>query len=560
MVLVGGDDLPEGPSVVILDDDHGRKKWTVSIPAHHEFPLLPSQYHEICQQVEQVGELINPSKKKAKRHAGYYDEDYYFVDVANAQTQGILPDLNRAGEISHESVPDDPIVGRRPCSKTLTYLMETSDSGMGTSLMGLWLAYGLAKKEGRSFFVDDSRWPYGSYNEYFTPPPHPGCMPPPTDQRLPCPHSARHLVVSAATFPFTFGASFKAHFLDHKKPSETSQRKPVFDMIRAGYEDLFHLADGGDAAYVEERTGKMFPEVREKGGSNVGLHIRRGDVHPWEYQYEKDYLPITRYMDDVRQILIDKYEHEHDEQEDEELELPEDGKIHINGGEALTNGSPASENTKARKSKKKRSKLNGTGLLPRHGAPGIVASQLYLASDDPDVYTAPEVSRALRAQDRIVLASKSTLEAASGGHGKNPWVDEIHGWEGGFYRDQFFGLGRADEDRSKYLGKWKASPGTSMPDPNNVDYNRAGGVMLEDENPDMVDTPSEGAMATRALVGRAYLLDLAVLSQSDAVVCAVSATGCRLLAVMMGWEKAFTEKMWVNVDGGFAWNGLLVSD
>jgi len=36
--------------------------------------------------------------------------------------------------------------------------METSDAGSENSLMGLWMSYGLAQKEDRAFFVDDTRW------------------------------------------------------------------------------------------------------------------------------------------------------------------------------------------------------------------------------------------------------------------------------------------------------------------------------------------------------------------------------------------------------------------
>jgi len=70
--------------------------------------------------------------------------------------------------------------------------------------------------------------------------------------------------------------------------------------------------------------------------------------------------------------------------------------------------------------------------------------------------------------------------------------------------------------------------------------------------------PDEEAVLPRELVGRAYLMDMAVLGQSDAVVCTVSAMGCRLLAVMLGWENAFEVDggRWKNVDGDFEWKGV----
>jgi hypothetical protein len=405
--------------------------------------------------------------------------------------------------------------------------------------------------------TDSYRRPYGNYTEFFAPPPHPNCLPPPVTQRLPCPHSARHLIVSAATFPFTFGTAFKAEFTDQRKP-EGQREERLFQLMRTGYETLFRLADDGDTHYIFERTGAKFAEARDKGGINVGLHVRRGDLHPWELQYSKDYLPLTRYMDEVRDILIAKYEHDDEDEEHEEVveaeEESEDGKIHINP-HVPESTAPPKLSKRSRKQKREAATPNGSGLLPRHGAPGFMASQLFLASDDPDIYSAPEVSRALRAQDRIALASKSQLEAAhqNGGQKKNPWVDEIHGWEGGFYRDQFFGLGTEDKFRALHLGKWKASG------VNEANDQKGAGVMLEDESPDFVDPPSEAAMQVRQLVGRAYLLDLAVLGQSDAVVCGVSAAGCRILGVMMGWEKAVLKGEWRNVDKGAAgWKGLVV--
>jgi hypothetical protein len=387
-------------------------------------------------------------------------------------------------------------------------------------------------------------------------------MPAPVFQRVPCPHSARHLVVSSATFPQTFGPAFTDAYSDPKKP-EPRNAERIFGLLRTGYEALFHLADEGDAQYVLERAEKEFAKARDKGGMNVGLHVRRGDVHPWEHQYQKDYLPLTKYMDEVREILITKYEHDEPEEvaasEEHDEEEGEDGKIHVNPHKPDAADSnaleiPTPEERRARKRALFRRGID-LGLRPRHGAPGIVASELFLASDDPDVYSAPEVSRAKRAQDRIILASKAQLEAASG-QKKNPWVDEMHGWEGGFFRDQFFGLGKDDKDRGNYLGKWKSRVLASTP----AEGHASGGVMLEDESPDFADPPGVAAMAMRHMIGRAYLLDLAVLGKSDAVVCAVSADACRILAVMMGWDKAIGEGLWRNVDGGFGWTGLIVPE
>lgn len=68
--------------------------------------------------------------------------------------------------------------------------------------------------------------------------------------------------------------------------------------------------------------------------------------------------------------------------------------------------------------------------------------------------------------------------------------------------------------------------------------------------------PTEEARKLRELLGRAYLLDLAVLARSDKIVCGVSSNACRILAVMLGWERAFESRDWVNVDGNYDWQFL----
>lgn len=47
---------------------------------------------------------------------------------------------------------------RKICEMSITYVLETTDAGIGRTLMGLWIAYGLAKEEDRAFFIDDTHW------------------------------------------------------------------------------------------------------------------------------------------------------------------------------------------------------------------------------------------------------------------------------------------------------------------------------------------------------------------------------------------------------------------
>lgn len=505
--MAGGTQLPQDPSVVAMADNSGKMRWTVSIPSNFDFPLRPAQYRDICHQAEEVSKDMREegrtSNTFAKRMLNYYQKDQYYIDVQEAEEQALLPPSKASGRpkgfVEDEMIADGlSTTGLKICERSLTYVMETDDAGFGNTLMRLWMSYGLAKAENRTFFIDDSRWyvqiyqsgiwnllttgrPYGKYVSYFINPPTAGCLPPPKSHMVPCPHNARHIVVSAATVQSTFGHAFNEEWEDPTKMRVQRQHK-IFDLLRTGYEALFQLRTD-DAKYVRKRVQELYSDIKSEGGISIGLHVRRGDKHPLEYQYQKDYIPLDRYTDTAREIYID---------------------LIANGGKRST----------------KRSADAGNTILTRH-----TTSKMVLASDDPLVYESSEVGpNSIRAQDRIVLATKAALEAAQGK--KNPWIDEITGWEGGFYRDVFFSLGQ---------------PVGNAKDMQKLDN----------------DNVPEQAMRLRELVGRAYMLDLAVLSKADTMVCTVSSVGCRLLAVMMGWDKAILQGNWRNIDGQFDWKGVI---
>ncbi len=167
-----------------------------------------------------------------------------------------------------------------------------------------------------------------------------------------------------------------------------------------------------------------------------------------------------------------------------------------------------------------------------------LSSQILIASDDPDVYTDPLITSSTttpkieRAQSHISLASKKSL-AASGTTGL--------GWEGGFFKDVFWALGLPAKGQI---------PKKINPAPPSRRHVKPG------EEVDTHKNPPAAALRLRELVARSYLLDLAVLGQSDKVVCAVSSYGCRILAVMMGWERGIVQAGWRNVDGEFDWRGV----
>jgi hypothetical protein len=257
----------------------------------------------------------------------------------------------------------------------------------------------------------------------------------------------------------------------------------MFHLARDGYDALFNL-NADDDNYIERRIRELKSKKsvsKAKGsqdGMAIGIHVRRGDLHPLEYQYRHSYIPTNIYTDKARELLEDRY--------------------------------------------------NRTGP---HGGEDKVAKEhsfVVLSSDDPMVYQSNEFATAMRAQERIKLASKGASQEPNPDRSvMRKFIDESFGWEGGFYARMFWNLGTPSNTASS------------------------------SHTPHARSTPSAETTRLRSLVGRAYMMDLAVLAgASDAVICTVSAMGCRILAVMMGWESASEKGNWVNIDGWYEWTGL----
>jgi hypothetical protein len=455
------EDLPTTITPMIFLDKNGKRAWTVFVPGGRKSP--PSA-HELSMACAKCSYSLDHG------HNGAHFRDHAFVDVREAQEGGYLPEITKEqlrNEVATKLLP--------PCEKSLTFVLDSTSAGLGNTLMMLWIAYGMAKDEGRAFFIDDSHWAYGKYADMFQPLPDPLCTPPPRRETIPCPRQARHLIASSASNVGVFSSVRTST----RNPSSSKLRNS-FELARVGHDALFHLTPD-DASYVEHRTRELLARgipPKTKGispGLAVGVHIRRGDLHPFELQYRYNYIPLQIYADAARTLI------------DTTL-----------GGSSST-------------------------VAKKH-------SFTILASDDPTVYDAAELPNSVPAQDRIKLASKQQKESAPPDRKfMRKFVDDNVGWEGGFYTTMFWNLGTSNQDLK--TGAWShGQPRTN---------------------------PPEEILRLRSLVGRAYLMDLAVLADaSDHIVCAASAAGCRLLAVMMGWEEAMEKGRWENIDKGASWGGI----
>lgn len=436
------------PSILAFSDSHSNFRWTVRIPHNYSFPFQGSHAQEICERGDSLREDFARQSRLSKirsRRPTYYTPDDTFIDVGEAEQQGLLPSSNHEGA--------DLV-----CESSLTVVLDENDQSLGQSLLLLWLSYGLAGKEGRSFFIDDTRWVYGRYTSYFGTPPTPRCSRPPSSQILPCPHNAKHLMVSSSTSNWMFGALFNEEFIQPRKHGIEKSRH-IFDLLRRGYHDLFHLT-GELALYADSRIARF----KDESEIVVGVHIRRGNLHPYEAQFRQDYIPPERYGVAAHNLMGSMLEHA----------------------------------------------LNDTNNVVT--ATKITDGRLLLATDDPEMFDSAELLQSAsplaiqKAQERFQLATKLTPDlTASGEPFRDPdsvfikYVDEPHGFEGGFY------------------------------------------------------PCSEAAQQMRELVARAYFLDLAVLGSSDGIVCGIASSTCRILGVMLGW-KGLEDGYFLNIDDGRAWS------
>lgn len=166
---------PERPMPFVIRDKQNTLSWTVSLPRHLHYPLKPSEYADICLQSDDLAKRLRHLNSRSGFQQtwgspGYYHVDPCFMDIQEAFEHGLLlagndnitnmsQDSSETEELMEEGSKVDHAGGKgKICERSLTFVIETTHAGIGKTLMGLWLAYGLAKKEDRAFFIDDAYW------------------------------------------------------------------------------------------------------------------------------------------------------------------------------------------------------------------------------------------------------------------------------------------------------------------------------------------------------------------------------------------------------------------
>lgn len=173
--LIADDGSLQDPMPILIANSNKGSKVSISLPNHLQFPLKPSEYNTICSIYEDVARRLQHQNSRSGFHQKWEFQDYYyddpnFMDIKEAEGYGLLPvrhetkladQPNPQGSYSklREKEPSTHLgTTGEVCEKSLTYILETTDAGIGKTLLGLWLSYGLSKEEGRAFFIDDSNW------------------------------------------------------------------------------------------------------------------------------------------------------------------------------------------------------------------------------------------------------------------------------------------------------------------------------------------------------------------------------------------------------------------
>ncbi|KAF9566929.1 hypothetical protein CPC08DRAFT_814462 [Agrocybe pediades] len=269
--------LPDKP-VHLME---GAMPTVISYENYTTFPLLPSEYRAQCGRL-QGGFMA---------HGSYWD----------ASSMGPMDVEHDDKSPGHEKI----------CSSTITYMLDGT-VGLMADLALMAQAATLAHERNRTFFVDDTYWDRGRWSDHFEdvhngqPGPEPGCQPPPANELVACPRTARHWVINARTAKYHFGHAFYdnyedpyGHNLNRLRPIYESAGESLDNAIYPNPQnmELIQLAR-------EEFTGFLRSVNKQHASLNettfVATHVRRGDRKSDSYVYPGRQIPLEDYISEVK--------------------------------------------------------------------------------------------------------------------------------------------------------------------------------------------------------------------------------------------------------------------
>ncbi|KAJ6502634.1 hypothetical protein DFH09DRAFT_1051437 [Mycena vulgaris] len=213
----------------------------------------------------------------------------------------------------YSSPPGEPPV----CSRTITYQLD-GWAGLMVDLALMAQAAALARERNATFFVEDSFWNRGKWADHFEdvragqPGPEPGCRPPPPEELVACPRTARHWIVNSRTSRYHFGNAFSENYED-PYGHNLNRMKDMYNFAWQSFQKTIRpnahsaeLIQWARQELLEKLTAhyqnpRSFKGVQDDGPAMgyLGVHIRRGDRTRTWHVYDQPYVPISDYVDGV---------------------------------------------------------------------------------------------------------------------------------------------------------------------------------------------------------------------------------------------------------------------
>ncbi|KAJ7657991.1 hypothetical protein B0H17DRAFT_1021236 [Mycena rosella] len=285
-------DLHPIPTPAADADSEGPRVTLISYENYTAFPLDPLEYRAEC----------------IKLNTGIM-APYPYWDTA---LQGVR-DVRHADEQPGYAPPP----GAPVCARTITYQLD-GWAGLMVDLALVAQAAALARERNATFFVDDRFWNRGKWTDHFAdvragqPGPEPGCTPPPPEEYVACPRTARHWIVNSRTSRYHFGNGFSENYED-PYGHNLNRVKAIYNFAWLSFQETIRpnarsaeliqwarqeLSEKVTAHYQNPRS---FKGVQADGPTMgyLGVHIRRGDRNRQWHIYNEPYVPIPDYVDGV---------------------------------------------------------------------------------------------------------------------------------------------------------------------------------------------------------------------------------------------------------------------
>ncbi|EJD54235.1 hypothetical protein AURDEDRAFT_109967 [Auricularia subglabra TFB-10046 SS5] len=249
-------------------DEHSHGEHSIDYSTYTSFPLTPIQYDSECWKLHQG----------LHRHGGYWT----------------------TGPDGVPDVPHPSASNKRVCTSTITYMLD-GYVGLAADLAYMAQIAALARDRNRTFFVMDKWWNRGRWEDYFVdvhktqPGPEPDCLPPPPEELVACPRTARHWIIGSRTAKFHLSHEFMDEFEDPFK-RDLDRQRPMYDAA---------LQSVQETIVPSTRMKTLISTARRSIGGDggyVGVHIRHGDQLPKAWKYRKGFVPISEFVDGARTV------------------------------------------------------------------------------------------------------------------------------------------------------------------------------------------------------------------------------------------------------------------